>query len=148
MGALWNGRFLGQQHCPTLYHGVLSWCRSTEPYMLQRVSRQYGRMQAIPKDPIEPLRAKRPVYTKRHKIEYDTTRWAWENLAAHMASLFHMGNPTTYGDECTEDYMAWYIPRTHPIIGRPDNDSLQQVSIRYINYLSICMLKPSNSYEY
>ena len=113
---------------PSLYHGVLSFLRITEPYMPDCVARQFGRMQCIPRDVIEPITAIRPEPIRSYQVLYDSSRWAWDSRNLHHIPLDHMGPPSIYGYECSEDYMSWYEPRTHMFISGPNAENLQSVS--------------------
>ena len=65
---------------------------------------------------------------KCYKVDYTTTHWVWDAQHFHKISLDAIGPPTMCGYEVTDDYMEWYLPRTHPKIIPPTTEELGMVS--------------------
>ena len=76
---------------PSLFHGVLSFLDKTEPYMPDRVARQFGRIQQIPKPVIAPLRAWRRSKVTAYAVEYDSAKWSWDAWQIHRFSSEAVG---------------------------------------------------------
>ena len=58
----------------SLYHGCLSCMKISEPYMPDRVARQFGRVQKIPRPVIRPLIARRPADVLFYNVQYADSR--------------------------------------------------------------------------
>ena len=98
----------------SLYRGVISFLSISEPYMPDRCSRQYGRVQDIPRPAITPFKAKRLRQVKTYSLEFDPSSDVWDARGDHCLRIQELG-PAVEGDpaECAEGYMDWYTPRTH-----------------------------------
>ena len=95
--------------------------------MPDRVARQFRRVQQIPRAPIEPLRAWRATKISSYKVDYDAARFAWGAQAVHSMTLAEMGPPIQEGHDCSDEYMEWYLPRTHPLVNPPTIEDATQV---------------------
>ena len=110
---------------PSLFHGVISFLDKTEPYMPDRVARQFGRVQQIPKPVIDPIRAWRRSKVTSYVVEYDSAKWSWDAWPMHRFNPKQLGPRSRHGVETDSQYMAWYIPRTHPRITSPHTEAIQ-----------------------
>ena len=105
------------------YHGTISYLDFYEPYMPDRCSRQFGRVQGIPGRLIRPTVAIRHASHTSYKLQYPPGEWAWENRPTHLISLEQMGDIANPLWQCTEEYFPWYCARAHrficpPIVGQ------------------------------
>ena len=106
----------------SLFHGALSCMDITEPYMPDKVARQFGRVQDIPGPTIEPTRAYRLADPLRYRVDYPNASWAWRHRhSKHRVSLDSIGPPVRAPWDCTDRYTQWYTPRTHPTICPPEH---------------------------
>ncbi|KAI5661936.1 hypothetical protein M9H77_21259 [Catharanthus roseus] len=77
--------------------------------MPDRVVRQFGWVQCISAHPIRPQEHRRPT----------NNRAFWLEAPSHLTSTW-TNIPTISPSRCTDDYMPWFLPRTHPRIQNPD----------------------------
>jgi len=105
--------FTDPELAPSLYHGVLCCLHTTEPYMPDRVSRQFGRVQSIPSPPIITVRAWRKRKVKRYTVDYDPAEWVW---GGKRFSLEELGEETVYPYQCSDDYHEWFASISHRFV--------------------------------
>lgn len=127
--------FYGSEFRVSLFHGTLSCLDITEPYMPDRVARQFGRVQGIPQPVIEPTRAYRLGDNTRYRVEYPNTSWALRHqLPTHRIPLETMGPEVRSPWDTTVEYMEWYHIRTHPMVCPSDPWYAQQHYSKRGNY--------------
>ncbi|KAI5649857.1 hypothetical protein M9H77_35862 [Catharanthus roseus] len=77
--------------------------------MPDRVVRQFGWVQYIPTHPIHPQEHRRPA----------NNRALWLEAPSHLLTSTWTSIPAIPPSRCTDDYMPWFLPRTHPRIQNP-----------------------------
>ncbi|XP_012841302.1 PREDICTED: serine/threonine-protein phosphatase 7 long form homolog, partial [Erythranthe guttata] len=98
----------------TLHHGTIRFMDTIEPYMCDRVLRQFGFRQIIPASPIQPMRgSKRERKIVSYKVRYESNDYAWSIPNVHRLEQTYYGHRADPAWEVATDYMDWYIPRTH-----------------------------------
>jgi len=90
-----------------------------EPYMPDRILRQFGFIQRIPSSPLQPIKVKRPVLALSYKVEYPAMESQWSMQAAHELQLHHYGTRAMPCYEAYDDYIRWYLRISHPRIQNP-----------------------------
>jgi hypothetical protein len=97
----------------SLYWGVIRYQKIQEAYMPERVTRQYGFIQQIPRNPIQPLRVKRDMNPKSYILAYHLVdcNWAsrYDHIQAHILNLPH----ASHGWDVANDYMEWFETCLH-----------------------------------
>lgn len=112
----------------TYYTGCIRYRKIIEPYMPDRVTRQVGLIQTIPRDPIRPDVACRAVSVKQYKVKFSPQATKdWENfIACEQHSLRTAGKQKLTSSDsltCTNDYFQWFVTHSHPFIN-PDVDQI------------------------
>lgn len=103
------------------FHGLIPCLDKYEPYMPDRVVRQFGRQQCIPSPPIMPLVAVRPGDFSTYIVD-EPSRWAWDLRNIHSLSMDMIGPLARYAGDCADDYYAWFKDRTHPLVEPVDGE--------------------------
>ncbi|KAI5653923.1 hypothetical protein M9H77_31110 [Catharanthus roseus] len=78
--------------------------------MPDRVFRQFGWVQCIPAHPICPQEHRRPANNKALLLE----------APSHLLTSTWTSIPAIPPSRCTDDYMPWFLPHTHPRIQNLD----------------------------
>ncbi|KAI5659503.1 hypothetical protein M9H77_28296 [Catharanthus roseus] len=92
----------------------------TDPYMPDRIVRQFGRVQCIPSHPIRSLKHRRPANNKVYMVKNVFIEELWLEAPSHLLMETWTSVPTIPPSWCTDDYMPWFLPRTHPRIQNPE----------------------------
>ena len=82
--------------------GFIRWGSWVSPHLPERVTRQYGYVQSIP----------RPV---PHVLSVDQVDEMWEHWGDHVVDirdLTEVAQETPW--ECTPEYMPWFVQVSHP----------------------------------
>ena len=117
--------FEDEDLAPSLFHGVLSCLHDTEPYMPDRVARQFGRVQCVPRDVIALIKAHRRCKLGRYTVHYDVAMWVWNSLSLHSFSLDELDPETEYPHQCHDDYMDWYKTISHRFVSSPGEAAIR-----------------------
>ena len=99
---------------PTLFRGLIRANKIVEPYMPDRVLRQFGITQGVPVEPIRPVKCKRgPVLVK----DAYTLQFAQSDLALwdeEQRPLIQLSGPrATRGWDVTRDYLDYIEEYMH-----------------------------------
>ncbi|XP_012855473.1 PREDICTED: serine/threonine-protein phosphatase 7 long form homolog [Erythranthe guttata] len=98
----------------TFHHRTIRWMDTVEPYMPDRVLRQFGFRQIKPSDPIRPLKgAKMERKLASYKISYEPGDQMWNIPHTHMLSEDYYGHWARPAWESTPEYLPWYLDHTH-----------------------------------
>ncbi|XP_012827786.1 PREDICTED: serine/threonine-protein phosphatase 7 long form homolog [Erythranthe guttata] len=98
----------------TVHHGTIRWMDTVEPYMPDRVLRQFGFRQIKPADPIRPLKgAKRERKIASYKVNYEPGDQMWSIPHTHMLSRDYYGRKARPAWESDPEYLPWYLDHTH-----------------------------------
>ncbi|GAB2270573.1 hypothetical protein Dimus_005459 [Dionaea muscipula] len=98
----------------TLFNGIIH-CRSiTEPYMPDRVLRQFGFVQVPPSDPFQPKEVYRGPETSKYKCRHDKMRQLWDAWHNHLIKPIVMGSRRAC--YATEHFFP-FLTATFPLTG-------------------------------
>ncbi|XP_012836256.1 PREDICTED: serine/threonine-protein phosphatase 7 long form homolog [Erythranthe guttata] len=105
----------------TLYHGTIQYMWIVEPYMPDRVLRQFGFVQTIPRGLISSMEpcTRGPRGGQSYKVTYAAPGGMWNMLDDHSLRVRRL-QKARHPCAVVDDYMKWYTPRTHPRIGKPN----------------------------
>ena len=101
------------------YRGLISWLGEEEPYMPDRVLRQFGRAHGVPIDPIIPSGCRRSQSIrgrKGYELKFDLVQRHWhERFDAQYQVDLAAHPPTPPGRPwfITDDYIEWFRQRSH-----------------------------------
>ncbi|KAI8544312.1 hypothetical protein RHMOL_Rhmol08G0286700 [Rhododendron molle] len=99
------------------YTGPIRAMSVVEPYLPDRVLRQFGLLQRIPADPIAPQRASRGQHT--YDVDYEWTEGFWSSPDYHLVPEDKRERtPPGMPWACTDDYIPWLMVFSHPRVGR------------------------------
>ncbi|KAF7129007.1 hypothetical protein RHSIM_Rhsim10G0126300 [Rhododendron simsii] len=99
------------------YTGPIRAMSYVEPYLPDRVLRQFGLLQRIPANPIAPSFASRGQH--KYDVVYEWNEGFWSSSDYHLVpedkrERVPLGIPWA----CTEDYLPWLRVFSHPRVGR------------------------------
>ncbi|KAG5540873.1 hypothetical protein RHGRI_020946 [Rhododendron griersonianum] len=99
------------------YTGPIRAVSYVEPYLPDRVLRQFGLLQRIPADPIAPQRASRGQHT--YHVVYEWTEGFWSSPDYHLVPEDKRERtPPGIPRACTDDYIPWLSVFSHQRVGR------------------------------
>ncbi|KAI5663639.1 hypothetical protein M9H77_22962 [Catharanthus roseus] len=87
--------------------------------MPDRVVRQFGWVQCIPAHPIHPQEHRRPANNRVYMVKNVFIEALWLEAPSHLLTSTWTSIPAIPPSRCTDDYMPWFLPRTHPRIQNP-----------------------------
>ncbi|EYU45049.1 hypothetical protein MIMGU_mgv1a027055mg [Erythranthe guttata] len=110
-----------------IYHGKIRWLEIVEPYMPDRFLRQFGWKQiVIPASPLPPTaKTKRGRKHITYRVIYDREDENWDVPSVHELDYNHYGVDAVPAFQVAEEYMDWYLERTHPRV-HPGDDRMQK----------------------
>ncbi|KAI5659013.1 hypothetical protein M9H77_27806 [Catharanthus roseus] len=88
--------------------------------MPDRVVRQFGWVQCIPTHPIRPLEHRRLANNRVYMVKNVFIYALWLEALSHLLMSTWTNVPALPLSRCTDDYMPWFLPRTHPRIQNPE----------------------------
>ncbi|KAG5544943.1 hypothetical protein RHGRI_017416 [Rhododendron griersonianum] len=98
------------------YTGPIRAMSYVEPYLPDRVLRQFGLLQQIPADPIAPQRASRGQHT--YHVVYEWTEGFWSSPDYHLVPEDKRERtPPGIPWACTDDYIPWLSVFSHQRVG-------------------------------
>ncbi|KAI5648108.1 hypothetical protein M9H77_34113 [Catharanthus roseus] len=89
--------------------------------MPDRILRQFGFRQCILAYPIQPREARRPPNNRMYVLRNTFVQALWLEAPSHLLKKSWTSVSAIPTSSCTDDYMDWYLPRTHPRIQNPGN---------------------------
>ncbi|KAI5660001.1 hypothetical protein M9H77_28794 [Catharanthus roseus] len=89
--------------------------------MYDRVLRQFRFRQCIPRHPIQPQEASRPPNNRMYVLSNTFVEALWLEAPSHLLIESWTNVPAIPPSSCTDDYMGWYLLRSHPRIQNPEN---------------------------
>ncbi|KAG5548617.1 hypothetical protein RHGRI_014086 [Rhododendron griersonianum] len=99
------------------YTGPIRAMSYVEPYLPDRVLRQFGLLQRIPADPIAPQRASRGQHI--YHVVYEWTEGFWSSPDYHLVPEDKRERtPPGIPWACTDDYIPWLSVFSHQRVGR------------------------------
>ncbi|XP_021742878.1 uncharacterized protein LOC110708958 [Chenopodium quinoa] len=102
-----------------LYSGVIHYRDITEPYMSDRVLRQFGYVQIIPLRLLHPKTSYRGPENNKYKCKHDENLRAWDSWMNHCFRVGEAGSyRANFSTEMVEGYLDYYQARTHIRIHR------------------------------
>ncbi|KAF7143368.1 hypothetical protein RHSIM_Rhsim05G0112400 [Rhododendron simsii] len=116
-----------------LYTGCICCMIVVEPYLPDRVLRQFGLVQLVPGPPLAPLRGTRGSTSATYSVVYEYTDGLWQNWLDHM---LHEDKrvPVTLGIpwESHQDYLPWFKRVSHLKVarGRRDGHNIESAEER------------------
>ncbi|KAI5663539.1 hypothetical protein M9H77_22862 [Catharanthus roseus] len=87
--------------------------------MPDRVVRQFGWVQCIPAHPIRPQKHRMPANNRVYMVKNVFIEALWLEAPSHLLTSTWTSIPAIPPSRCTDDYMPWFLPRTHPRIKNP-----------------------------
>ncbi|XP_057248236.1 protein MAINTENANCE OF MERISTEMS-like [Beta vulgaris subsp. vulgaris] len=104
----------------SLYHGCIRYASIIEPYMPDRVLRQFGYVQTRPMSPITPNKENKPTHF--YAIEYPESMMCfWDDPSSHCLSMHRLGEDASNPWDCSSDYMQWFLQCSHPKLQNPEH---------------------------
>ncbi|KMT08947.1 hypothetical protein BVRB_6g136610 [Beta vulgaris subsp. vulgaris] len=104
----------------SLYHGCIRYASIIEPYMPDRVLRQFGYVQTRPMSPITPNKENKPAHF--YAIEYPESMMCfWDDPSSHCLSMHRLGEDASNPWDCSSDYMQWFLQCSHPKLQNPEH---------------------------
>ncbi|KAI5658820.1 hypothetical protein M9H77_27613 [Catharanthus roseus] len=88
--------------------------------MSDRVVRQFGWVQCILAHPIRPQEHRRLANNRVYMVKNVFREALWLEAPSHLLTSTWTNIPAIPPSGCTDDYMPWFLPRTHPRIQNPD----------------------------
>ncbi|KAI5674031.1 hypothetical protein M9H77_14395 [Catharanthus roseus] len=88
--------------------------------MPDRVVRQFGWVQSIPAHPIRPQEHRRPANNRVYMVKNVFIEALWLEAPSHLLTCIWISIPAIPPSWYTDDYMPWFLPRTHPRIQNLD----------------------------
>lgn len=110
------------------FRGVIRFCDVTEAYMPDRVTRQFGYQQRIPRQPcLTPALCILSKGQKGYQKDYGNQDHVWESWVDYGMEEFRpvprWGPPlASTSSPVTADYMEWFLARSHVRISNPIHD--------------------------
>ncbi|KAI5664773.1 hypothetical protein M9H77_24096 [Catharanthus roseus] len=103
------------------WHEFIAYFDCVEPSMPDRVLRQFGFRLCIPAHPIQPQEVRRPLNNRMYVLRNTFIEALWLETPSHLLTESWTSVPAIPVSSCTDDYMGWYLPYTHPRIQNPEN---------------------------
>ncbi|CAI0430807.1 unnamed protein product [Linum tenue] len=104
----------------SLYTGPIRFSDIAEGYDPARCLRQFRYRQIIPRAMTVPHDQYRPASDSSYIVFWDPwVNQLWDNVAAHRLDLNFASRPCEHPSEIVEEYVDWFLIRSHPRITHP-----------------------------
>ncbi|KAH6807024.1 hypothetical protein C2S51_028132 [Perilla frutescens var. frutescens] len=104
----------GERPKVTFYEGCITACDIVEPYLPDRVLRQFGRVQTIPHPPLDPVVFRRGKKPGQYRVVWGMLTSFYEQWESHMLARERRGRVVYPAWVCSPDYQQWYESISHP----------------------------------
>jgi hypothetical protein len=94
----------------SMFSGYIRWDKIIVPYLPERVLRQFGYVQDIPRSP-------QLITAVRLSVAEVDARWL--GYSDYVVHTFNRVRQATFPSECTDKYFEWYRTISHPYIIPP-----------------------------
>lgn len=98
------------------YSGLLKSLDMVEPYYPERVLRQFGRIQTIPRDPLAPGSFRRGRVPNQYRVLYQYVDGMFETWQDHVLHPSYRSRPVRRPWDSVSGYMDYFRKISHPII--------------------------------
>ncbi|GAB2300208.1 hypothetical protein Dimus_038608 [Dionaea muscipula] len=106
-----------------MFTGIIHCRHIIEPYMPNRVMRQFDYVQTIPYDVFMPREVYRGVDSACYRCVHDPMWRLWDSWPDHMMRPGDRGSRhARYRTEASSQYLPWFQRLTHPRVSPADND--------------------------
>ncbi|KAH6777765.1 hypothetical protein C2S51_009077 [Perilla frutescens var. frutescens] len=85
-----------------------------EPYLPDRVLRQFGRVQTIPQRPLDPVVFRQGKKLGQYRIVWGMLASFYEQWESHMLSEERRGQVAYPAWACSPNYLQWYHSISYP----------------------------------
>ncbi|CAI0392375.1 unnamed protein product [Linum tenue] len=110
----------------SLYTGPIRFSDIAEGYDPSRCLRQFGYRQIIPAAMTVPHDQYRPASGSSYIVFWDPwVNQLWNNVAARRLELDFASRPCEQPSEIVEEYVDWFLTRSHPRITHPTDEEPQ-----------------------
>lgn len=145
-------------HEITYFTGMLKCFDVVEPYCPERVLRQFGSVQTIPKAPCVLPRSTRATHASVNKVLYEYIDGMWDGWQNHVLHQNNRSSPVSVASDVVSGYMDWYHRVSHPYVHNPahstssfdpqyaSHTSYYQVNSKYFNLSRNCCRNCIHSY--
>ncbi|KAM0958032.1 hypothetical protein ACFX13_023777 [Malus domestica] len=106
-------------HEITYFTGMLKCFDVVEPYCPERVLRQFGRVQTIPKAPCVLPRSTRATHASVNKLLYEYIDGMWDGWQNHVLHQNNRSSPVSIASDVVSGYLDWYHKVSHPYVHNP-----------------------------
>ncbi|KAI5656517.1 hypothetical protein M9H77_25310 [Catharanthus roseus] len=93
-----------------MYHGMIAYFDCVEPYMPDRIVKQFGWVLCVPAHPIRPQEHRRLVNNRVYMVKNVFIEALWLEALSHLLTSTWTSNPAIPPSRCTDDYMPWFLP--------------------------------------
>ena len=105
------------------FHGIIHCRNITEPYMPDRVMRQFGYTQGIPASPLPPKRRRRSGSAHKYVCQHDPMIGIWNGWSNHCYNFGKTSPRMRCLYYTSGEYMQWYTERTRLVVyGKKHSD--------------------------
>lgn len=91
----------------SLFSGYIRWGPLHHVHLPERVLRQYGHMQSIPRSP----RIVTKVHTSHKQMHH-----RWVNYFEHLVPVAVRGDQARHPGDCVDGYLEWFFRISHPFL--------------------------------
>ncbi|CAL1402197.1 unnamed protein product [Linum trigynum] len=111
----------------SLFTGIIRFSNIVEGYDHARCLCQFGYRKIIPRAMMVPHDQYRMASGSSYTVLWDPfVNQLWDNVAAHRLDLNFASKPYEHPSEIVDEYVDWYLTRSHPRITHPSSDGVPQ----------------------